>query len=168
MNIMKTARIIFRILSITCYAGIALYGLLYIPLLFGFKSLTIENGSMVPELNYGDLIYYQAIPREDIKVGTIVCFNKSEEVICHRVAEISEEGDYYTKADASETVDEGHLDYYQIEGKVAPNKVPIAGYVVKFINNNAWIVVIVAMIIVVQILLNLKKSDAKEEDEKKK
>jgi len=162
---MKIIKIIFRVLSIICYVGMALYGLLYIPLLFGFKPMTVLSDSMTPALNRGDLIYYQATPREEIVVGDIVCFGKNNEIVCHRVTEISEEGHFITKGDSIESIDEGFLDYYQIEGRVAPNKVPILGYVVRFISDNAWIVAIVAVIIVVQVLLNWKKADTKEKDE---
>ena len=164
---MKILKIVFRVLSIICYVGIAVYGLLYIPMLFGYKPETVVSESMVPALNRGDLVYYQMIPREDIKLGDIVVFKNGDNLVMHRVSEITEEGHYVTKGDANSESDEGYLNYYQIEGRVAPKKIPVAGYVVKFINENAWIIVIVAMILAVQFLLNLNLKKTKNADKKK-
>jgi len=53
--------------------------------LLPYTFLSVETGSMEPEISAGDLIIDHEVPYEDIKVGDTVTFEQNGEFITHRV-----------------------------------------------------------------------------------
>jgi signal peptidase I len=88
---------------------------------FGFRSLTIMSGSMVPTLGVGDVVMERQIAPLDLRVGDIVTFRDPTDqktLITHRVRGFKvHDGtvDVVTKGDANNTVEKwsipvsGHL-----------------------------------------------------------
>lgn len=56
--------------------------------LLPFTFLSVESGSMEPDLSVGDLIIDREVPYEDIRVGDTVTFERNGELITHRVVRL--------------------------------------------------------------------------------
>jgi len=91
-----------------------------------FAFLTVETGSMEPELSVGDLVITKDVPYEEIQVGDTITFRQVDSFITHKV--IRKEGSrLVTKGTANNVEDKsiGPDDYY---GKVVAS-IPMLGKV---------------------------------------
>lgn len=94
------------------------------PSFFGIKTYVIVSGSMMPELNIGDIVIVKSA--EDYQEGDIISFRQGQNVITHRISEIlkTENGILYkTKGDNNNTEDSGMIEIDAIEGKTI-GKIP--------------------------------------------
>ncbi len=68
--------------------------------IFGYSYSVVVSGSMEPEIEVGDIIFFKDYNYEELEVDDIIIFYNPEEEknICHRVKEITEEG-IITKGD---------------------------------------------------------------------
>ena len=163
---MRIIKGIVHFLSIVAYIFIVLYGILCIPMLFGYKPLVVLSGSMEPTLKVGDIIYYSKIEETKLKASDIIVFRYNDSYISHRIYSISN-GLYETKGDANKIVDARKINYSNIEGKVASVTIPYVGYYVKFVGDNTYLTVIVVVILVSEFLFhNIKTCDINSKEEK--
>lgn len=97
---------------------------------FTYGSLVIATDSMTGELNRGDSAIFEQYNDQTITVGQVIVFEKDDSLIVHRVVEIhyiNGVTQYYTKGDANENRDTGHITEGDIVG-IVQMKVPYAGY----------------------------------------
>lgn len=80
------------------------------------KLYQIQSGSMLPELQIGEIIIL--LEQENYKIKDIITYKvENSYFITHRIVQITEEG-YITKGDANNTEDETVVKQEQIQGKV--------------------------------------------------
>lgn len=118
-----------------------------IPSIFGYKSFVIVSGSMMPELQIGDIVIIKDEKDLNINQGDIISFREGNSITTHRVAEIieGEPVQYKTKGDANNAEDINPVLLENIEGKYVL-KIPKLGNVVIFMQNKIGIVLIAILI----------------------
>lgn len=97
---------------------------------FTYGSLVIATDSMTGELNRGDSAIFEQYDDQTIAVGQVIVFEKDDSLIVHRVVDIhyiNGVTQYYTKGDANEDRDTGHITEGDIVG-IVHMKVPYVGY----------------------------------------
>lgn len=166
---MRIVKRFINILSYICYIGIAIYILVSIPIVFGYKPLVVLSGSMEPTYKVGAIIYYEET--KDIQKDDVIVFGNSENpFVTHRVVEIKN-NKYVTKGDANESNDAEAVAIQNVKGKAIDFNIPYLGYYIQYVNTNLWLIVAVIIILVSEFLIsNLKifdiNLDKEEEDEK--
>lgn len=166
---MGILKIVVRILSYICYVIIGVYALICAPMITGARPVVVLSGSMRPTFEVGTIIYYKAVPQEEIQEGDIITYQMGNELVTHRVKRI-ENGDYITQGDANNVEDGKPVPYSSIQGRVGGLAIPILGYGVQFINSNMWLFILIVVILLAEFLLSNIKSDkinvSKKEKEK--
>ena len=99
----------------------------------GYRTYTILTGSMMPKINPGDVVVVKNIKRADIKEEDVITFMYDNEVVTHRIKEVTKEG-YITKGDNNNTEDVGVQSHESVIGKVQMT-IPKLGYAVQFLAN---------------------------------
>ena len=97
---------------------------------FQYRAIIIATESMTGSLNKGDVIVYEAYDDQILSEQDVVVFRQSDARIVHRVVLIERvdgANRYYTKGDANEEPDDGHITDQNIEGVVL-FKIPYIGY----------------------------------------
>ena len=97
---------------------------------FRYGILVIATESMTGEYNKGDGVFYEAYTGQPVAEGDVLVFEKSGQVLVHRVTDIMRingESRYTTKGDANEDEDYGYVTEDDIIG-VTKAKIPYFGY----------------------------------------
>ena len=97
---------------------------------FKFGALVIATDSMTGELNRGDAAIFERYDGQKLDVGQIIIFERDDSRFVHRIVEIEHingETRYYTKGDANDRRDSGHVTKAEIVGTVEL-KVAYVGY----------------------------------------
>ena len=161
-------KILYIILIILIY-NLVLVGISFISKhdfngFFGYKAYNITTNSMEPTINIGDIIIVKKVNNEDkLKNGDIISFRKNDEVVTHRIIDITEtngEKRYITKGDNNNIPDLEKLSFSQIEG-VKVISIPYLGRIVEFLENQI-IFLIVILIILIIYLYRLNKTEKSE------
>ena len=111
-------------------SGLFILLLLFISGVFPVGITAVASNSMSPTFKKGSGVMTIKIKQEDIKEGDIITFVRNGKNIIHRVNSINvEEGKtkYITKGDANTSVDEGYIEYKDINNKVILY-IPLIGY----------------------------------------
>jgi signal peptidase len=133
--------------------------------------VVVTSGSMLPNLERGDLLVLQGRPAEDIAVGNIIVFTtpNNDAPIVHRVESIEEIDDelrYYTKGDNNDYVDAGYRTYEDIVG-VQVFRIPYLGHVSLFLKEPTGMVIAIILIVILLIVPEFVcKNDDEEKQEK--
>ena len=102
-----------------------------------YKLVAIGSNSMKPIYFRGDAIIYEKVKNiDDLKVGDIIAFKKSDIILTHRISIINKTGNGYyikTKGDNNNAVDYFDLNGSEILGKVE-YKIKYIGYPTIWIN----------------------------------
>ena len=75
---------------------------------FKYYAIAVATGSMVPNINKGDVVIVnQKYKENDLKKGTVIAYKYNEKVVVHRIYKIIKTKDIiiYTKGDANNEVD---------------------------------------------------------------
>lgn len=88
-----------------------------VALLIGFRPVQINGGSMLPTLDYGDVIIIYKAPKSDFKVGDILTYKFGENggYVTHRIIDIDENGDFWTQGDNPNNSADGYPISYNYE-----------------------------------------------------
>ena len=146
--------------------------------LFGYRYYTVLTPSMEPAYSVGDMVFVKIEDADNINVGDVITFNPSsdgEAYLTHRV--IEKMPDYQgsgttcfkTKGDANDSEDTFLIDEERVIG-VVHFKIPVMGYVVRFVQMRWYFIVpIIALIFVFFKLMGIylapSKKKAAEETE---
>lgn len=120
------------------------------PEFLGIKTYVIVSGSMIPELQIGDIVIVKNVPESVLQQGDIISFRQGQNVITHRIVAKTEEGgtfNYTTKGDNNNTEDDQIITYKTIEGKVI-GKISKLGLVVIALQNKMAIILIAILIFI--------------------
>ena len=149
---------IFHVLSNLCYLLIFIYGIVCIPIIYGYKPLVVLSGSMEPTYKVGSIIYYKEVLESDLEVGDAITFSLGNETfITHRIVKVND-GLYQTKGDANNTPDVMRISFRNIHGKVTNTSIPCLGYYIEFVNNHLYILGFIIIILVSEFLLGSVKT----------
>lgn len=142
------------------------------PSVFGIKTFCIISGSMEPEISVDDIVIIKETPKEEIKKGDIISFNKNGDTITHRIIYISTnkngENVFITKGDANNIEDEGYVSYEDIEGKMI-GKIPKIGKIIMSLKSETTLIVTLVILIAIYIVeqkIERKKDIRKNKREK--
>lgn len=117
------------------FISLFLIGIIWFPSILGYKTFTVETGSMDPTIKEGSMIYVEPFSElEDYQVGDIVTFTdtEKEKSFTHRIVAIDEkEGLFTTKGDANEIEDLEPVSADYAVGKVRMT-IPVLGYIAMF------------------------------------
>ena len=128
--------------KINMYKNTLLRKLLYVPIIIiivilvllvsGISNDTIiavGSGSMSPTYDRGDAVIYQKTKIDDIKIGEILAFKKSNKVITHRIVNIEKNNKYiiYTKGDANKNIDSRTVNEQEVLG-IVKYRIKYLGY----------------------------------------
>ncbi len=148
---------IFKIIYYVFLGFIAIIAVLLIisvlPITGNIKFMTVQSGSMTPEIKMGSIVIVR--PIDDYKIGDIITFQTtgSKESVTHRIYDIKVVGGqpkYITKGDANNAPDQREVSKREIIGKVLID-IPYLGYVVSFAQKPlgfALIIIIPACLII--------------------
>lgn len=127
-------------LKLACEIPLVLILILMICLVSGYfkyYAIAIATGSMVPNINKGDVVIVnQQFKEKDLEIGTVIAYNYNNKVVVHRIyKEIKTDNELiiYTKGDANNNMDEYKITTDMILGTVN-NKLPLIGYPTVMIN----------------------------------
>lgn len=132
------------------------------PSFLGYKTFSIISGSMMPEINVGDIVVVKDVEINDLKDGDIISFRNDSEIITHRIIRIEEDKKqilYITKGDNNNTEDADKVSFVNIEGKVV-NVIPKLGNVVFFLKNKVTILLLITLFILIYVY-DMKKNSKK-------
>ena len=113
------------------------------PSLFRKKAFIIISGSMIPEINIGDIVLVNET--DNAEQGNIIAFRRDSTVIVHRIVKemnINGETMFQTKGDNNNIEDKELVRKSTIEG-VYFGKIPFIGKVLMWLYNHLTIVIIV-------------------------
>ncbi len=156
------------LLGIVILVLVVLSSILIIPRVLGYKSFAVLSGSMTPEISVGSIVFAKETPFEDFKVGDIVTYRLSDEMmVTHRVAEIdTSKQEFVTKGDANNAVDAEPVVFSRVVGRVAFH-VPYLGYMSIYIKTPIGIAAICGVLFVLILLFFLPEVFKKEDKNKK-
>jgi signal peptidase len=148
--------ILFYLLLVAILAGAVMFASSKAPgkSLFGYRYYDVLTGSMEPTYHVGDLIFVRVTDASGINVGDPVTFNPGatdDSYLTHRVVEKIEDYQgtgvtcFRTRGDANETDDPFVIDASRMIG-VVKLRIPVIGYVVKFVQVH-YIMVIIFIIL---------------------
>jgi signal peptidase len=144
--------ILFYLLLVAILAGAVMFASSKAPgkSLFGYRYYDVLTGSMEPTYHVGDLIFVRVTDASGINVGDPVTFNPGatdDSYLTHRVVEKIEDYQgtgvtcFRTRGDANETDDPFVIDESRMIG-VVKLRIPVIGYVVKFVQVHYIMVII--------------------------
>jgi signal peptidase I len=127
-------RSLMRVLAWTAIGlGLGLALAVFGPAVAGYRSFTVLSGSMVPELQVGDLVVDEPLAASEIRRGDVITFPDPEQagrLITHRVRGIRIHGttvDVTTRGDANNTVEQWSIAATGSVGRVV-YRLPWLGY----------------------------------------
>lgn len=104
---------------------------------FKYYAIAIATGSMVPNINKGDVVIVnQQFKEKDLKIGKVIAYNYNDKVVVHRIykeVQTDKELIIYTKGDANSNMDEYKITTDMIVG-IVDKKIPFIGYPTVMIN----------------------------------
>lgn len=154
----KIKNCIFRLI----YIFVIIYLLIFMPTLWREKPLVVISGSMEPNLKIGGIIYYHEKNYEDYEVGDVLVYRLNNDIISHRIYDITENG-IITKGDANNTYDNFLVLENQILGEGTDWCIPYMGYYAEFIYRNKILLYMLVMIVGLNIIIETKKEGVKNE-----
>lgn len=125
--------------------------------LFEKKAYIIVSGSMVPEINVGDIAIVQNT--NQVKIGDIIAFKRQNKIIVHRIVnemKVNKIIMYQTKGDSNNVEDSELVNINDIEG-VYIGKIPRVGNILIWLSNNLFIMIIFAITFVSLIYYFIEK-----------
>ncbi|MFC2011120.1 signal peptidase I [Chloroflexota bacterium] len=124
---------------------LVLAGLAFLYISPGYSLYLVRSGSMEPTINVGDLIITGPMDgpiNGEVKAGTIITYEYSNEMVTHRVNSIDNET-MVTKGDAVEDPDPWSVTMSAIRG-VYLFKIPYVGYLTNFVQSKrGWFLTII-------------------------
>ena len=94
----------------------ALFLTITIAFIIGFRPIIINGGSMLPTLDYNDIIVIYKPAQSAFQVGDILTFQVGSSLVTHRIIEIDEDGYFYTQGDNPNNSPDGYAISYNKEG----------------------------------------------------
>lgn len=140
-----------------------------VPNIFGYKPFIVLSGSMESKISVGDLVFVKKVNPNELKVGDIIAFRDSEDIVTtHRIVDIETKDNglcFVTKGDANNANDDGIVYSNMVEGKYQ-TKIAKAGSVILFIQEPIGLVVMLMSILIICLLVYSFQSKKISKEEK--
>jgi signal peptidase len=148
---------IIHILAIITYICIGVYLLVCSPMILGYTPVVVLSGSMEPTIKEKSIIYYSKVDTSTLKEKDIITFKKDKDLVTHRIVSITDD-EIYTKGDANNTNDPGHITKSDVIGKIGLFSIPFVGFYIWYVNSNMLLSIITAVLILLSefFLTNMK------------
>lgn len=127
----------------------------------GYRAYIVHTGSMTPAYKPGSLVI-DGPAQGNYHPGEVITFRHSAyttDVVTHRITDITKTGLIHTKGDANSSPDAWNIRPNQVRGTVIAG-VPLAGYVVVYLQQPAGIVSVVTTVLGLMLLWGLWFPDA--------
>jgi len=133
-----------RRVGLACAVGLGagVFLILTVPTVFGFRTYSVNSGSMAPAINAGDAVMTRSIPVTDARRGDVLTFPdpfEPDRLITHRVVRADIRGSAVavtTRGDANEAAESWTADAEAPVGRMVLS-IPRAGYVLGFLGGPA-------------------------------
>lgn len=136
MSDLKKQKINALLTSVIIFVSVICVGVVYAPKMMGYKTYSIETGSMSPTIPRGSMVYVKPIEDyTEYSVDDIVTFSANDEQgsFTHRIVKINEnERTFETKGDANSSVDLSPTSFEFAVGRVQ-FAIPYLGFVASFL-----------------------------------
>jgi signal peptidase I len=122
----------------------------------GYRAYVVHTGSMQPNYKSGSLVIDRPADH-DYQRGDVITFRHSaitKDVVTHRVTDITAAGLIHTKGDGNGTADVWNIRPDQVRGVVIAG-IPLAGYVVVFLQQPAGIASVMLAVLAMLLLWGL-------------
>jgi signal peptidase I len=132
----------------------------------GYRPYVVHTGSMQPTYKSGTLVIDRT-PKGKLHVGEVITFRHSDyskDLVTHRITDITSAGLIHTKGDGNGTADVWDIRPDQVRGEVIDG-IPLAGYVVVFLQQPAAIAGIMLVAVALFLLWGLFFTAEPVEDE---
>lgn len=119
------------------------------PSILGKKAFVIISGSMIPEIQIGDVVIIN--DTNDVKVNDIIAFRRDSTVIVHRIIkqmDVNGKLMFQTKGDNNNVADSELVEIETLEGKCV-GKIPYIGKFLMLLYNNLTFVIVIAIFIII-------------------
>ena len=140
-----------------------------VPNIFGFKPFIVLSGSMESKISVGDLVFVKKVNPNELKVGDIIAFRDSEDIVTtHRIVDIETKDNglcFVTKGDANNANDDGIVYSNMVEGKYQ-TKIAKVGNAILFIQEPIGFVVMLMSILIICLLVYSFQSKKISKEEK--
>ena len=150
--IVKIKNCIFNII----YILVAIYLLVFVPTIWGYKPLVVISGSMEPTLKVGGILYYHDNKYQDFKVGDVLVYRLNDHNISHRIYDINADG-IIAKGDSNKTYDDLLITENRILGKGTNWCIPFLGYYADYVYRHKYLLVISMAIVILDMLYDKKR-----------
>ena len=134
----------------------------------GYYSSIIMSGSMEPTIPVGSIVVVERVNPEDVKVNSIIVFQRSDLKTLHRVIDKIVENDTYyfkTKGDANENPDPWVVQPDQIQGSLLLT-IPYYGYFLHFAGTPFGFMLMVIIPAIILITTEVRKIIKLQKEEK--
>lgn len=122
--------------AVVLFISVFAIGIIWFPSILGYKTYTVETGSMEPTIKKGSMVYVEPCGDfQEYQVNDIVTFTDTvkNQSFTHRIVAIDEDDGFFTtKGDANEVEDLEPISSEYAVGKVRMT-VPLLGYVATFL-----------------------------------
>lgn len=140
-----------------------------VPNIFGYKPFIVLSGSMESKISVGDLVFVKKVNPNELKVGDIIAFRDSEDIVTtHRIVDIETKDNklcFVTKGDANNANDDGIVYSNMVEGKYQ-TKIAKVGNAILFIQEPIGFVVMLMSILIICLLVYSFQSKKISKEEK--
>lgn len=119
------------------------------PSIAGKKAFVIISGSMIPEIQIGDVVIIN--DTNDVKINDVIAFRRDSTVIVHRIIkqmDVNGKVMYQTKGDNNNVADSELVEVETIEGKYI-GKIPYIGKFLMLLYNNLTIVIVAVIFLLI-------------------
>ncbi len=112
-----------------------------LPSVFGFRQAVVLSGSMEPEFGVGDMLIFRE--QSEYQIDDVVIFDTGSSFTTHRIVG-EENGEFITKGDANNTIDQKTVSLEQIKGELVLI-IPSIGSAINFLTTPLGIATIVVL-----------------------
>lgn len=138
MDNLRKKKINAFLTSVIIFISVVCVGIVYAPKIMGYKTYSIETGSMAPTIPKGSMVYVKTVTDySEYRVGDVVTFSADDEQgsFTHRIIKINEkQKTFETQGDANSSKDISPTAFRYAKGKVQ-FAIPGIGYAASFLRN---------------------------------
>ncbi len=150
----KILKTIMKVVSDLCVLLIFLYLIFFIPLLVGYKMITVNDTDS--DAKEGSLLYYQKVDQRLLQASNLIVYQDGESYKISKIHRVEASKD--NSSEYSYLIEMGEstiqkMKYSDIIGKVAEIQIPYIGFYINYINNHKSLFYIIIGIVVIDMTI---------------